>query len=133
MCSQFIDSTVDVDILLVCRESGQESYSTQMQPVLTLTLGVQLFKLAMSMHEDACRWRCWSVTITCTAISGRRWLSHGCVDGSVPGPTLAEFKQVAAARRAKSSRSGENPLQRGAKRDVASGQIVSLCPSSEAV
>ena len=28
VCSQFIDSTVDVDILLVCRESCEESYST---------------------------------------------------------------------------------------------------------
>ena len=37
---------------------------------------------------------------------------------------LAEFEQVAAARRAKSS--GENPLQRGAKRDIASGKIVLL-------
>ena len=53
------------------------------------------------------------------------------MDGSVLGPKLAEFEQVAAARRAKSS--GENPLQRGAKRDIASGQIVLLCASSEAV
>ena len=53
------------------------------------------------------------------------------MDGSVPGPKFAEFEQVAAARRAKSSR--ENPLQRGAKRDIASGQIVLLCASSEAV
>ena len=37
------------------------------------------------------------------------------------GPKLAEFEQVAAAGRAKSSR--ENPL----------GQIVLLCASSEAV
>ena len=58
-------------------------------------------------------------------------LSHGCVDGSVLGPNLAEFEQVAAARRAKSSR--EYPLQRGAKRDIASGQIVLLCASSKAV
>ena len=47
------------------------------------------------------------------------------------GPKLAEFEQVAAARRAKSSR--ENPLQRGAKMDKASGQIVLLCASNEAV
>ena len=73
MCSQSIDSTVDVDLLLVCCGSCQGLCSTPMQPVLTLTLGVQLSKMAMSMHEDACRWRCWSVTITCTAISGRRW------------------------------------------------------------
>lgn len=55
------------------------------------------------------------------------------MDGPVPGPKLAEFEQVAAARRAKSSRPGENPLQRGAKRDIASGQIVPLCASREAV
>ena len=53
------------------------------------------------------------------------------MDGSVLGPKLAEFEQVAAAGRAKSSR--ENPLQRGAKRDLASGQIVLLCASNEAV
>ena len=53
------------------------------------------------------------------------------MDGSVPGPKLAELEQVAAARRAKSSR--ENPLQRGAKRDTASGQIVLLCASGVAV
>ena len=53
------------------------------------------------------------------------------MDGSVLGPKLAEFEQVGAARRAKSSR--ENPLQRGAKRDKVSGQIVFLCASSEAV
>ena len=60
-------------------------------------------------------------------------LSYGCVDGSVLGPKLAEFEQVAAARRAKSSRPGENPLQRGAKRDIASRQIVLFCASKEAV
>ena len=53
------------------------------------------------------------------------------MDGSVFGPKLAEFEQVAAARRAKSSR--ENSLQREAKRDKASGQIVLLCASSEAL
>ena len=53
------------------------------------------------------------------------------MDGSVLGPKLVEFEQVAAARRAKSSR--EYPLQREAKRDIASGQIVLLCASSEAV
>ena len=53
------------------------------------------------------------------------------MDGSVPGPKLAEFEQVAAAKRAKSSR--ENLLQRGAKRDTAWWQIVLLCASSEAV
>ena len=53
------------------------------------------------------------------------------MDGSVPGPKLAEFEQVAAARRAKSSR--ENPVQCGAKRDIAPGQIVLLCASNEAV
>ena len=47
------------------------------------------------------------------------------MDGSVLGPKLAEFEQVAAARRAKSSR--EKTLQRGAKRDTASWQIVLLC------
>ena len=73
VCSQSIDPTVDVGILLVCCGSYQELCLTPMQHVFTLTMGVQLFKLAMSMHEDACRWRCWSVTITCTAISGRRW------------------------------------------------------------
>ena len=51
----------------------QELCLTPMQQVLTLTMGVQLSKLAMSMHEDACRWQCWSVTITCMAISSRRW------------------------------------------------------------
>ena len=51
------------------------------------------------------------------------------MDGSVLGPKLAEFEQVAAARSAKSSR--ENPLQRGAKKDIA-GQIVLLCATSEA-
>ena len=55
----------------------------------------------------------------------------GCVDGSVLEPKLTEFEQVAAARRVKSSR--ENPLERGAKRDIASGQIVLLCASNEAV
>ena len=44
------------------------------------------------------------------------------MDGSVLGPKLAEFEQVAAARRAKSSR--ENSLQRGAKRGIASGQSI---------
>ena len=53
------------------------------------------------------------------------------MDGSVLGSKLAEFEQVAAARRAKSIL--ENPLQRGAKRDTASGQIILLCASSEAV
>ena len=53
------------------------------------------------------------------------------MDGSVLGAKLAEFEQVAAAWRAKSSR--ENPPQRGAKRDIASGQIVLLCASNEAV
>ena len=53
------------------------------------------------------------------------------MDRSVLGPKLAEFEQVAAARRAKSSR--ENPLQRGAKRDIPLGQIVLLCASNEAV
>ena len=73
MCSQSIDTTVDVGILLVCCGSCQELCLTPMQHVLTLTMGVQLSKLAMSMHEDACRWQCWSVTITCMAISSRRW------------------------------------------------------------
>ena len=58
-------------------------------------------------------------------------LIYGCVDGSVLGLKLAEFEQVAAARRAKSSR--ENPLQRGAKRETAPGQILLLCASNEAV
>ena len=53
------------------------------------------------------------------------------MDGSVLGSKLAEFEQVAAARRVKSTR--ENPLQRGAKRDTASGQIVLLCAFGEAV
>ena len=53
------------------------------------------------------------------------------MDGSVLGPKLAEFEQFAAARRSKSA--GENPLQRGAKRDMASWQIVFLCAFSEAV
>ena len=53
------------------------------------------------------------------------------MDGSVLGSKLAEFEQVPAAGRAKSS--CENPLQRGAKRDIASGQIVLLCASSEVV
>ena len=73
VCSQSLDPTVDVGILLVCSGSCQELYLTPMQHVLTLTVGVQLSKLAMSMHEDACRWQCWSVTITCMAISSRRW------------------------------------------------------------
>ena len=124
MRSQSIDTTVDVGIRLVCCGSCQEWCLTPMQHVLTLTMGVQLSNLAMSMHEDACRWQCWSVTITCIATSRA-------VDGSVLGSKLAEFGQVAAAGRAKSSR--ESPLQRGAKRDIASGQIVLLCASSEAV
>ena len=70
MCSQAIDSTVDVGIFLVCCGSCQELRLTPMQHVLTLTMGVQLSKLAMSMHEDACRW---SVTITGMAISSGRW------------------------------------------------------------
>ena len=53
------------------------------------------------------------------------------MDGSLLGSKLAEFEQVAAARRVKSSR--ENPLQRGGKRDIASGEIVLLCASGEAV
>ena len=73
MCSQSIDPTVDVGILLVCCGSCQELCLTPMQHVLTLTMDVQLFKLSMSMHEDACRWQCTSVTITCMAISNRRW------------------------------------------------------------
>ena len=128
VCSQSIDPIVDVGILLVYCGSCQDLCLMPMQHVLTLTMGVQLSKLVMSMHEDACRWQCWSVTITCMAISSRR---HGCVDGSVLGPKRAEFEQVAAARRAKSS--GENPLQRGAKMDIASGQNVLLCAFSEAV
>ena len=127
MCSQTIGTTVDVDILLVCCGSCQELCLTPMQHVLTLTMGVQLSKLVMSMHEDACRWQCWSVTITCAGVG----LSYGCVDGFVLGPKLAVFEQVAAAGRAKSSR--ENLLQRGAKRDIALEQIVLLCASGEAV
>ena len=73
VCSQSTDPTVDVGILLVCCGSCQELCLTPMQHVLTLTMGVQLSKLAMSMHEDACRWQYWSVTITCMAISSRRW------------------------------------------------------------
>ena len=57
----------------VSRGSCQELCLTPMQHVLTLTMGVQLSKLAMLMHEDACRWQCWSVTITWMAISSRRW------------------------------------------------------------
>ena len=53
------------------------------------------------------------------------------MDGSVLGPKLADFEQVAAARRAKSSR--EDLLQRGAKLGIASGQVVLLCASNEAV
>ena len=56
-------------VLGVC----QELCLAPMQHVLTLTVVVQLSKLAMSMHEDACRWQCLSVTITCMAISSRRW------------------------------------------------------------
>ena len=73
VCSQSIHSTVDIGVLLVCCGSCQELCLTPMQHVLTLTMGVQLFKLVMSMHENACRWQCWSVTITCMAISSRRW------------------------------------------------------------
>ena len=73
VCSQSIDPTVDVDILLVCSGSCQELCLTPLQHVLTLTMGVQQSTLAMSMHEDACRWQYWSVTITCMAISKRRW------------------------------------------------------------
>ena len=73
MRRQSIDTTVDVDILLVCCGSCQELCLTPTQHVLTLTMGVQLSKLAMSMVEDACRWQYWSVTITCMAISSRRW------------------------------------------------------------
>ena len=54
--------------------SCQELCLTPMQHVLTLTMGVQVSKLAMSMQEGtSCRWQCWSVTITCMAISSRRW------------------------------------------------------------
>ena len=74
VCSQSIDPTVDVGILLVCCGSCQELCLTPMQHVLTLTMGVQLSKLAMSMHEDACHWQCWSVIITCMAMSSRRWV-----------------------------------------------------------
>ena len=104
-----------------------------MQHVLILTMGVQLSKLAMSKHEDACRWQCWSGLLQTHAWQSRAGvgLSYGCVDGSVLGPKLAEFEQVAAASRAKSSR--ENPLQRGAKMDIVSGHIVLLCAFSEAV
>ena len=130
MCSQSIDTTVDVGILLVCCGSRQELCLTPMQHVLTLTKSVQLPKLAMSMHGDACRWQCWSVSHAWQSRAGVG-LSYGCVDGSVLGPKLAEFEQVAAARRAKSSR--EYPLQRGAKRNIASGQTVLLCASGEAV
>ena len=73
VCSQPIDPTADVGILLVCSGSCQELCLTPMQHVLTLTMDVQLSKLAMSMHEDACRWQCWSVTLTCMVISSRRW------------------------------------------------------------
>ena len=73
VCSPSIDTTMDVGILLVCSGSCQELCLTPMQHVLNLTMGVQLSKLAMSMHEDACRWQCWSVTITCMVISSRRW------------------------------------------------------------
>ena len=51
----------------------------------------------------------------------------------MPGPKIAEFEQVAAEGRDKSSRPGKNPLQRGAKRNIASGQIVLLCAFSKAV
>ena len=128
MCSQSIDTTVDVGILLVCFGSCQELCLTPMQHVLTLTMGVQLSKLVMSMHEDACRWQCWSVTITCMAISSRRWAELR-VRGRVRAWT--EACRVRASRRAKSSR--ENLLQRGAKRDIASGQTVLLYASSEVV
>ena len=131
VCSPSIDTTMDVGILLVCSGSCQELCLTPMQHVLTLTMGVQLSKLAMSVHEDACRWQCWSVTITCMAISSRCW-AESRLRGRVRAWTeVAEFEQVAAARRAKSSR--EYLLQRGAKRDTASWQIVLLCASSEAV
>ena len=73
VCSQSIDPTVDVGILLVCCGSYQELCLTHMQHVLTLTMGLLLSKLAMSIHEDACRWQCQLVTITCMAISSKRW------------------------------------------------------------
>ena len=73
VCSQSIDTTVDVGILLVCSGSCQELCLTPMQHVLTWTTGAKLSKLAMSMHENACRWQCWSMTITCMAISSKRW------------------------------------------------------------
>ena len=130
MYSQSIDPTVDVGIFFVCCGSCQELCLTPMQHVLTLTMGEKLYKLAMSMHEDACRWQCWSVTITCMAISSKRWAELRLRGRTVLGSKLAEFEQIAAVRRAKSSR--ENPLQRGAKREKASGQIVLLCASSEA-
>ena len=49
VCSQSIDPTVDDGILSVCCGSYQEVCLTPMQHVLTLTMGVQLSKLAMSM------------------------------------------------------------------------------------
>ena len=73
VCSQSIDTTVDFGILFVCCGSCQELCLTPMQHVLTLTMDVQLSKLAMSMHEDDCRWQYWSVTLTCMVISSRRW------------------------------------------------------------
>ena len=124
VCSQSFDTTVDVGILLVCCGSCQELCLTPMQHVLTLTMGVQLSKLAMSMHEDACRWQCWSVTITCMAISSRRWAELR-LRGRVRAWTEACRVRTRASR--------ENPLQREAKREIASGQIVLLCAFSEAV
>ena len=122
MCSQSIDSTVDVGTLLVCCGSCQELCLTPMQHVLTLTMGVQLSKLAMSRRRLSL-----AVLVCDNYMHGNveQALGYGCVDGSV----LAEFEQVAAARRAKSS--GENPLQRGAKWNIVSGHIVLLCASSE--
>ena len=63
MCSQSICPTVDVGILLVCCGSCQELCLTPMQHVLIFDDG----STADQAGEDACRWQCWSVTITCMA------------------------------------------------------------------
>ena len=118
MCSQSIDTIVDVGILLelsgvvfdanaACSHLDDGCTAVQAGNVNTR----RRLSLAVLVCDNHVQWQS-------RAGSGP---SHGCVDGSVLASKLAEFEQVAAAWRAKSSR--ENLLQPGAKRDIASGQI----------
>ena len=71
--SQLIQQWMLASLGLLLWELSGVVLDARLQHVLTLTMGVQLSKLSMSMHEDACRWQYCSVTITCMAISSRRW------------------------------------------------------------